>query len=69
MKKFLSLSFLLLILTACGTEKPLTEKEQAAKYGLTVERYREEKVAAARMNMSWEEHSKNLMNEGGMHEM
>ena len=69
MKTFTTLitaTMLLLLLAACGSEKPLTEAEQAAKYGMTVERYRQEKSAAARMNMSWEEHVKTLQGGGGM---
>lgn len=54
-----------LILVACG-EKPLTEAEQAAQYGMTVERFREEKQAAARMNMSFDEHIKMLKDDGSM---
>lgn len=60
MKKFSSLLVLSFVfLTACGSA-PLTEEEQAAKYGMTVEKYRQEQEAAARMNMSWEEHVKML---------
>ena len=47
------------LLAGCGSSsKPLTEAEQAANYGMTVERYREEKSAAARMGMSFEDHVK-----------
>lgn len=65
MKKFLSSSLLLsaFFLTACGSQAPMTEEEQAAQYGITVERFREEKKAAARMNMSLEEHMK-MLDEG-----
>lgn len=62
MKKILS-SFALLsvvLFTGCGGSAPMTEEEQAASYGLTVERFREEQAAAARMNMDWEEHVKML---------
>lgn len=46
----------LVLLIACGSSAPLTEEEQAAKYNLTVEEYRFQKEAAARMNMSVEDH-------------
>ncbi|MBU0458560.1 hypothetical protein KKF03_03880 [Patescibacteria group bacterium] len=60
MRKFLSFTVLIpsLFLAACTAQAPLNEDQQAAKYGMTIERYREEKSAAARMNMSWEEHVK-----------
>ncbi|OIO54216.1 hypothetical protein AUJ46_03775 [Candidatus Peregrinibacteria bacterium CG1_02_54_53] len=60
MNKYLTIigTFSLLLLTACGAPKPLTEAEQATKYGLTIEQYREDKIAAARMNMTWDEHQK-----------
>ena len=62
MKKFLSSIFILsiLFLTGCASQGPMTEEEQAADYGITVERFREEKKAAARMNMSLDEHMKML---------
>jgi len=58
MRKFLStLTFLSIVLLAgCASNVPLTEEEQAAQYDMTLERYREEKQAAARMGMSWDEH-------------
>lgn len=60
MKKFLSplLVLSILFLTACASEAPMTEEQQAAKYGITVEKFRSEKRAAARMNMGIEEHMK-----------
>ncbi len=60
MKKYFSLILVpaIFLLAGCTAQAPMTEEEQAAQYGLTVERYREEKAAAARMNMSWEEHVK-----------
>ena len=66
MRKFLTLSILLpsIILAGCGAQGPLTEEQQAAKYGLTVERFREEKSAAARMNMNFDEHIKMIQNKG-----
>lgn len=36
----------------------MTEEQQAAKYGISVEAFRAEKQAAARMNMNIEEHMK-----------
>ncbi|MBT3835051.1 hypothetical protein HOF56_02265 [Candidatus Peribacteria bacterium] len=71
MKKITSLlTVSLLFLTACGTEQAMSIEDQAAKYGMTVERYREEKAAAARMNMSWEEHVKMIQGNGHMdHDM
>ncbi len=72
MRKFLTLSILIpsIILAGCGGQGPLTEEEQATKYGMTVERYRQEKAAAARMGMTWEEHVKMIQEENPMdHEM
>ena len=72
MKRFVSLLILpsILFLTACtGDVTSMTEEEQAAKYNMTVERYREEKAAAARMGMSWEEHVKMIQDDGSMHDM
>ena len=68
MKKFIPLILLsfLVLLAGCNSQKPLTEEEQAATYGFTVERYREEKSAAARMSMKWEDHVKMIQNHGGM---
>lgn len=66
MRKFLSTLTLLsiVLLAGCASDKPLTEEEQAAQYNMTVEQYRQEKQAAARMNMSWDEHVKMLKMEG-----
>jgi len=72
MKKLLSTLFILslLVLVGCSSEQPMTEEQQAESYGMTVERYREEKAAAARMGMTWEEHVKMIqdgdMDHGGM---
>lgn len=70
MKKFLSLLLpislvSIVFLAGCTSEKPLTEAEQAAKYGMTVTEYREQKIAASRMNMSFEEHIRMLKAEEG----
>lgn len=64
MKKLLTITILLsstISLASCGTEKPLTEAEQAQKYNMTVTEYKEMKDAAARMNMTIEEHMKHSM--------
>ena len=56
--KTLSITLVLslsLLLTACGT-KPMTDADMAAKYGLSLEEYQEQKEAAARMNMTIEDH-------------
>ena len=53
---FLTALALVFGLTACSGEAPLTEAEEAEKYGMTIEEYRENKEAAARMNMTVEEH-------------
>lgn len=50
------LMLLALVLAGCGSKEPLTEEEQAAEYGITVEKFREEKKAAARMNMGMGKH-------------
>lgn len=46
----------LLVLAGCASKAPITEEKQAADYGLTVEKFREEKKAAARMNMGMGKH-------------
>ena len=62
MKKIIVLTFIAFLslgLVSCGTtEAPLTEAQQAEKYGLSVEEYKEQKDAAARMNMTIEDHLK-----------
>ncbi|PIR52623.1 hypothetical protein COU76_05465 [Candidatus Peregrinibacteria bacterium CG10_big_fil_rev_8_21_14_0_10_49_10] len=65
-KKFVPTLLVLsiVLLAGCASQKPLTETEQAQQYGMTIERYREEKQAAARMNHSWDEHVKMLRMEG-----
>ena len=52
------------LLTACS-QKPMTEADMAASYGLSMEEFQEQKEAAARMNMSIEDHLGNMDN---MHE-
>jgi len=62
MKKIIlttSLLSMALLLASCGnSEGPLTEAQQAEKYGLSVEEFKEQKDAAARMNMTVEDHLK-----------
>ena len=44
-------------LASCSSsEAPLTESQQAEKYNMTIEQYKEVKDAAARMNMTVEQH-------------
>ena len=67
MKKFLLIGLLLvatLWLASCGSEAPLTEAEQAEKYNMTTTEYKEMKDAAARMNMTIEEHMKHTSSDG-----
>lgn len=49
-----------LLLSSCGGEKevPMTEAQQADKYGMSVSEFKEQKDAAARMNMTIEDHLK-----------
>jgi len=62
MKKIILLSLLFVAtfgLASCGnSEAPLTEDEQAQKYNMTTEQYKEMKNAAAQMNMTIEDHMK-----------
>jgi len=63
--KTLSIAFLSLValtLVGCG-QKPMTDADMAAQYGLSIEEFQEQKEAAARMNMSIEDH----LNMGGDH--
>ncbi|PIR04036.1 MAG: hypothetical protein COV59_02520 [Candidatus Magasanikbacteria bacterium CG11_big_fil_rev_8_21_14_0_20_39_34] len=68
-KKLLSLttvSFLGLLLfmgAGCSKDQPLTEEQQAKKYNVSLEEYRQMKDTAARMNMTVEDHMKMLHNE------
>jgi len=67
---FLLLPLLAVVfLAGCGSQQPMTEQEQATHYGYTLEEYRENKQAAARMNMTMDEHAKMLLEEGDMDEM
>jgi uncharacterized protein YceK len=62
MRKYIPALFVLSIvfLAGCSSSNPLTEAQQAQQYGMTVEMYREEKQAAARMNMNFDDHIKML---------
>lgn len=51
-----------LFLIGCG-EPPMTDVDIATKYNLSLEEYQEQKEAAARMNMTIEDH----LNMGGDH--
>lgn len=67
MKKSVSIAFVfsfIILLAGCG-ESPMTEVDMAAKYGMSIEEYQEQKEAAARMNMSIEDHLKHGAMEGG----
>lgn len=59
MKKFtFAFVFILsLLVIGCG-QKPMSDADMAAHYGLSLEEYQEQKEAAARMNMSIEDHLK-----------
>lgn len=46
-------------------QKPMTDADMAAQYGLSLDEYQEQKEAAARMNMTIEDH----LNMGGGAEM
>ena len=67
MKKFLLISLLLvatLWLASCtNPDAPLNEAQQAEKYNMSTTEYKETKEAAARMNMTIEDHLK--MTQGG----
>ena len=69
--KTLSLTLALtlsLLFTACGSE-PMTDADMATKYGLSLEEYQEQKEAAARMNMSIEDHLNMGGNNSSMEDM
>ena len=56
-----TLSLLVLVtLSACGKQEILTDQQIAEKYNLTTEELQEQKEAAARMNMSLQDHMKHL---------
>ncbi len=61
MKKITAIIALVLmsvLLASCGNgwDGPLTEAQQAEKYGLSVQEFKEQKDAAARMNITIEQH-------------
>lgn len=72
MNKLLLISILLvatLWLASCGsTEAPLTESQQAEKYNMDTTEYKETKDAAARMNMTVEDHMKMTDTSGDMND-
>ncbi|PCI25130.1 hypothetical protein COB57_02850 [Candidatus Peregrinibacteria bacterium] len=48
---------LILVLTGCTSQEvPMTDAEMAEKYGLSMEDFKAQKSAAARMNMNIEDH-------------
>jgi len=44
-----------LVLVGCG-QKPMTDADMASQYNMSLEEFQEQKEAAARMNMSIEDH-------------
>lgn len=70
MKKLLLITLLIatpIVLASCAdTQWPLSETEQAAQYNMSVEEFQQNKVAAARMNMTIEEHLNMGNNGSGM---
>ena len=62
-----SLLIMSVLLASCGnsSDGPLTEAEQAEKYGMSVAEFKEQKDAAARMNMTIEQHL-NMSDDGSM---
>jgi len=71
MKKITAITALVLmsvLLASCGgaSEGPLTEAQQAEKYWMTVTEFKEQKDAAARMNMTIEDHLKMSDTSGDM---
>lgn len=70
MKKFTLISLLLVVtlgLVSCSdSDAPLTETQQAEKYNMSESEYKEMKDAAARMNMTIEEHMKMMDTSEGM---
>lgn len=61
MKKIFLITLLIstsLFLASCSEDKPLTESEQAQKYNMTTQEFQETKEAAARMNMTIDDHMK-----------
>lgn len=50
-----TISAVALLIVGCS-DKPMTDAGLAAKYGLSIDEFQEQKEAAARMNMSIEDH-------------
>ena len=70
MKKLTHIVFVLtfsVLLIGCGS-KPMTEADMAAQYGLSMEEFQEQKEAAARMNMSVEDHLKHSQSSDADHD-
>ncbi|MCF7812795.1 hypothetical protein K9M59_04380 [Candidatus Gracilibacteria bacterium] len=67
MKKFTFVFVFLFsfFLLGCG-EKAMTDADMAEKYGLSIEEFQEQKQAAARMNMSIEDHLRHSMDHSQM---
>lgn len=64
MKSFITLIIATtFLLTSCGQSIPMTDAELAEKYGYSQEEFQEVKEAAARMNMTVEDHLK-MMDHG-----
>ena len=63
------ISFSALTLAGCG-QQPMTDADMAAQYGFSLEEFQEQKEAAARMNMTIEDHlSMGGDQDGGAHMM
>lgn len=62
------LALFLLVGAGCSNQKTLTEEQQATEKGMTLEEYRDTKEAAARMNMTVDEHMKMNEDEMEMHQ-
>jgi hypothetical protein len=63
-----SLLLMSVILASCGgaSNGPLTEAQQAESYGMSVAEFKEQKNAAASMNMTIQDHLKMSDTSGGM---
>ena len=62
----ITLSSLLFLVSCWANNEPMSEEEQAAYYNMSIEEFREMSDAAARMNMSIEEHMGHTI--GGWHD-
>jgi hypothetical protein len=56
----IAMALMSLVLVSCGdaSDGPLTEAQQAEKYNMSVGEFKEQKNAAASMNMTIEDHLK-----------